>query len=204
MSKRIVIDPGHGGRDNGAVGKKYLEKDITLRIARHLGKLLENKGYSVLLTRNTDEYISLSQRGVITRDWGGDLFISIHCNAAEKKSVTGVETYIVTPQGVPSTSKEKNQKRAVSGNRFDKLNSRLAFELHKRMLSVTNSIDRGIKYYRYQVLREASCPAILVETGFLSNRDEERKLASSSYQKKLAISLANGVVAYQNALRNGN
>ncbi len=199
---RIIIDPGHGGKDKGAVGHLYLEKNITLAISKYLAAMLEKKGYNVLLTRDDDTYISLKRRGDITREFGGDLFISIHCNSVNRSNVSGIESYIVTPKGVPSTAKTHIQSKWVSGNNFDKLNARFAFELHKRILSVANTSDRGIKYNRFQVLREASCPAILVETGFLSNKTEEKKLASASYQKKIAISLANGVIAFHNALNN--
>ncbi len=199
---RIVIDPGHGGKDKGAIGDRYLEKNINLSISKYLAAMLEKKGYNVLLTRHNDSYISLKRRGNITREFNGDLFISVHCNAVTRSNVSGVESYIVTPKGLRSTGKTRIQSKNVSGNRFDKLNARFAFELHKRILSVTNSIDRGIKYNRFQVLREASCPAILVETGFLSNPGEEKALANSSYQKKIAISLANGVIAFHNALNN--
>ncbi len=199
---RIVIDPGHGGKDKGGVGRNYLEKNINLTISKYLAAMLREKGYTVLLTRDNDAYISLRRRGDITREFGGDLFISIHCNVVTRSSVTGVESYIVTPKGMPSTGKTRIQSKRVSGNNFGKLNARFAFELHKRILSVSDTKDRGIKYNRFQVLREASCPAILVETGFLSNKAEEKKLASSSYQKKIAISLANGVIAFHNALNN--
>ena len=175
---RVVIDPGHGGKDKGAVGSKVLEKDINLILARKLESMLSRKGYQVLLTRKTDKYISLGERGKITKRWKGDLFISIHCNAAANRSVTGIESFIVTPKGSPSSSKTRIQTNKVLGNSFDKLNSRLSYEVQQKLISMTGAKDRGIKYYRWQVLREASCPAILLETGFLSNLEEERKLAS--------------------------
>ena len=197
----MVIDPGHGGKDKGAIGSKVLEKDINLSLAKKLVSLLSRRGYQVLLTRKSDKYISLTDRGEITKKWRADLFVSIHCNAAANKSVTGIESFIVTPKGSPSSSKTRIQTNKVPGNLFDKLNSRLSYEVQKRLISNTGAPDRGIKYYRWQVLREASCPAILIESGFLSNKEEERKLANSDYQNKLASAIVTGIVDFQHAIK---
>jgi N-acetylmuramoyl-L-alanine amidase len=194
--KRIVIDPGHGGRDKGATGNIYLEKNINLLLAKRLQSYLEKAGFTVLLTRSNDTYIPLEERGVITRNWRGDLFISIHCNAAGNKQVTGIETFLVTPVGAQSASKSTIESSRVDGNTFDKLNSRLAYEIHGRMIPATKANDRGIKYHRWQVLREASCPAVLLETGFMSNRTEEQKLANPTYQSLLVSSIGSGIVAF--------
>ena len=198
---RIVIDPGHGGHDYGAVGANYMEKNLNLILGKALQSLLIKRGYQVLLTRNDDTFISLRKRGEITRKWNGDLFISIHCNAAPNKDVTGIETYIVTPKGSPSTYKTSIQKKAVPGNAFNSHNARFAYEIQKNLLRLTNADDRGIKYYRWQVLREATCPAVLVETGFLSNVQEERRLGDATYQKQLITGMANGIIEFHKALK---
>ena len=198
---RIVLDPGHGGSDSGAVGTKSIEKNINLKLAHNLKSLLTMRGYTVLLTRNNDAFISLTQRGKIARDWKADLFISIHCNAAHKRDVTGIETYIVTPQGSPSVSKTVIQRHAVSGNAFDVLNARLAFEIQKNLITRTGASDRGIKYNRWQVLREAKSPAVLIETGFLSNPKEEWKLSNPEYQRQLVLAIANGITEFHRALK---
>ncbi len=199
--RRIIIDPGHGGKDNGAVGSRVLEKNVNLRISKDLKNILEPYGYVVALTRTTDEYISLRGRGVATQKWGGDLFVSIHCNATHNKNVSGIETFIVTPRGASSTTQSKVQRKSVRGNEFDRLNSRLGYEIHQQMLSTTGARDRGLKYHRWQVLREASCPAVLIESGFLSNAAEERKLESQVYQHALAVSIAKGIISFHNALK---
>lgn len=199
--RRIVLDPGHGGKDKGATGTRAFEKDLNLKLAKELKSILSQKGYQVLLTRENDKYISLGERSKIAKNWSADLFISIHCNAAASKSVTGIETFLITPKGSPSTSQTRIQAKKYPGNKFDKLNAKLAYEVHKKLISSTGSKDRGIKYYRWQVLREASCPAILVETGFLSNLGEERKLADPKYQKKIVLALAKGITGFQRALQ---
>ncbi len=196
--KRIVIDPGHGGKDEGAKGSHYLEKDINLILAKRLQSFLDKKGFTTLLTRSNDIYIPLEKRGTITKDWRGDLFISIHCNAAGNNQVSGIETFIVTPEGAQSTSKTSIENTSVEGNNFDKLNSRLGYEIHHRLISSTNTDDRGIKYHRWQVLREASCPAVLIETGFMSNRKEEQLLANPTYQSTLITSIGSGIIAFSN------
>lgn len=197
---RIVIDPGHGGDDRGAAGGRYIEKKLVLQMSKMLAQLLEKQGYTVLLTRTTDTFISLEKRGEISRDWQADLFISIHCNSASTKSVSGIETFIVTPQDAPSTAKSKVQTKAVSGNQFDKLNSRLAYEIHRRLVNATGAKDRGIKYFRYQVLREAPCPAVLIENGFLSNDQEEKRLGDPEYQKLIVNNIAAGIGGFHRAL----
>ena len=197
---RIILDPGHGGQDHGAVGTKFTEKNINLLLAKALKSVLETNGYAVRLTRADDTFISLTKRGEIANEWKADLFISIHCNAAPNKNVTGIETYLVTPKGSPSTYNTTLQQKEVPGNAFDPLNARLAYEIQKNLLRLTDAGDRGIKYYRWQVLREASCPAVLIETGFLSNIKEELKLADNEYQKRLVIGMANGIIEFHNAL----
>ena len=197
---RIILDPGHGGEDDGAVGTKYMEKDLNLILAKNLKSLLVSTGYEVLLTRDNDRFVSLTDRGQIASNWKADLFVSIHCNAAPNKGVTGIETYVVTPKGSPSNSKTVLQNQAVPGNSFDTLNARLAYEMQKNLIRYSAASDRGVKYYRWQVLREARCPAVLVETGFLSNIGEERKLASNTYQKKLVQGMARGLTEFHKAL----
>ena len=199
---RIVLDPGHGGKDSGAVGSKLVEKNVNLTLAKNLKSFLESRGYSVLLTRNNDEFVSLRQRGRIAHSWKADLFISIHCNAAPNKQVTGIETFIVTPRGSPSTSKNFIQKKTVPGNSFDTLNARLAHDIQRDLISTTGASDRGVKYYRWQVLREATCPAVLVETGFLSNVEEEKRLASPEYRRQLISALARGINTFHAMLAN--
>ncbi len=191
---RIVIDAGHGGKDSGAVGKrlKVREKDVVLNVALYLKQILEAQGYEVIMTRDTDEFLSLSKRG----KFGGDLFISLHCNSASSASASGIETWYCTPKGMPSTYKKKMYTSSVKGNRDDRLNTRLAYEIQRYALHYTEAADRGPRRYRWRVLSQATCPAVLVEMGFLSNSQEEAKLKSASYQQKLALGIASGIISF--------
>ena len=199
--KKIMIDPGHGGKDTGAIGKRYREKNIVLQISRKLKDLLTAKGYQVIMTRTGDSFPSLQQRAVLCAKHKPDLFISIHCNAVGTKSVKGIETYCMTPAGAPSTADIKPSNKKEKGNGFDKNNARLALEIQRHLLKNTRAYDRGVKHARFFVLKKATCPGVLVETGFLSNSYEERLLGTSAYQTKIAKGLASAVSAYTNAVK---
>ena len=196
--RTIVIDPGHGGKDQGAASRRYLEKDLNYRVARLTADGLRKLGYTVYLTRSSpNATLELDQRNAILDRVHGDLFISIHSNSAADHDVNGVETFLVTPSGAPSTNDSKawagSRKR---GNQFDRYNTRLVWEIHRSVLQATGAADRGIKHANFAVLREASCPALLVEIGFLSNAREEAKIGSPEYQTKVATGIVNGVRAY--------
>jgi N-acetylmuramoyl-L-alanine amidase len=198
--RTIVIDPGHGGKDHGARGRRYNEKTLNLMISVQLKELLEQKGYRVYLTRSTDTYPSLSARTEMAHRWQGDLFISIHSNATRSASVSGIETFIVTPKGAPSSDRNSPYKSSVAGNEFDRLNARLGYEFQRHMILATGAVDRGIKHKRFQVLREARAPAVLLETGFVSNPSEEMRLGQPAYQRRLVTAMAAAIISFDNAL----
>ncbi len=199
----IVIDPGHGGKDNGAQGRVYTEKDLNLQIARRLKDVLRAKGYIVLLTRDKDVFIELEDRSGKAAAMKADLFVSIHCNSAGRgvSAINGIETYCLTPEGAPSTAdaKAKNVNRE-RGNIYNKNNYLLAYDVQRSILRNTGTTDRGVKHARFAVLKEAPCPAILVETGFMSNLYEERNLGTGAYQDRLAFGIAEGIIAYHHAM----
>jgi N-acetylmuramoyl-L-alanine amidase len=199
----IVIDPGHGGKDNGAQGRIYREKDINLQVARRLKDVLRAKGYIALLTRDKDFFIELDERPGKASAMKADLFISIHSNSAGRgvSAINGVETYCLTPEGAPSTAdaKAKNANRE-RGNAHNKNNYLLAYDVQRSILRNTGAADRGVKHARFAVLKDAPCPAILVETGFMSNLSEERNLGTGAYQDKLAFGIAEGIIAYHRAM----
>ncbi len=197
----IMIDPGHGAQDNGASGRKYREKDLTLQMAVKLRAALLAKGYSVILTRESDVYPSLEDRTNLCKKVNPDLFISVHCNASNDKSVNGVETYAPTPPGAPSTGDSKPGYNKYSGNAFDKNNYRLAFEVQQALVSSTKAFDKGVKHARFFVIKNATCPAVLVETGFISNPAEEASLGSQSRQNAVVSSIAAAVAKYAAAVK---
>lgn len=198
---RIVIDPGHGGRDPGAEAHRLQEKHLTLQIAQRVRRYLRSMGYSVRLTRYGDTYVPLSKRTALARETQADLFVSVHINAAGSPAVKGIETFFLTPEGTPSTYDTEATLLSNSGNTFDVENARLAFEIQKYSVAGTQSVGRGMKHATFAVLRSAPCPAVLTEAGFLTHREEARRLASAEHQERLARGIAYGILAYHKALQ---
>jgi len=213
---RIVLDPGHGGKDPGAVGysKKNYEKDVALAVARKLKRiLLEQMSVEVYLTREKDEFVSLQKRTKFANEKKADLFISIHCNAARKKTANGIEVYFLSTAKTDDARavealendvvfKYEGGEEAVK--QYDDLafiladmaqseyleeSYNLSMRLQNDLIRTTESRDRGVKQANFYVLRGAFMPAVLIELGFLSNKEEEKKLTKSSYQNKLAQSI---------------
>jgi N-acetylmuramoyl-L-alanine amidase len=194
--KTIMIDPGHGKKDSGAVGARFKEKDIVLQIARRLRSLLNAEGYKVVMTRDHDVFPSLRQRTDMCNNLKPDLFISIHCNSAASKTARGIETYCLTPAGEASSSSNKPEQATLHGNLRDKENARFGYEVQKSLLKHTHANDRGVKFARFFVLKNILTPGVLIETGFLSNKSEENLLGSSAYQQKIAQGIVNAVKRY--------
>jgi len=192
--KTVVIDPGHGGKDPGALGKYSSEKDLTLSISRKLAKILIRTGYKVIMTRNRDVLLSLESRPAVCERFGGDIFISIHCNAVKIHSVEGIETFIYAPEGTASTY-GGSLANSEKGNKYNKNNVRLGYDIQKQ-LSLMQSPDRGLKHSRFKVLKLSPVPAVLIEVGFVSSPSEEYLLRQGKYQDILAYRIAQGIVTY--------
>ncbi len=193
----VMLDPGHGKKDTGAIGSRSKEKDIVLQIARRLRTRLLRAGYKVVMTRNRDVFLSLKERTDLCRRIKPDIFISIHCNSAASKTARGLETYCLTPAGESSFASNKPQAAKELGNVTDKANARLAYEVQKNVLATTGANDRGVKHARFFVLKNIQCPGVLIETGFISNLSEERLLISPAYQEKIAAGIANAIAAFK-------
>ncbi len=198
--RTIMLDIGHGGKDRGAAGKSSFEKDITLRLGRRLAAVLRACGYRVIMTRNSDLYLDLDQRSALQRRYDADLFLSLHINSAADRSVKGIETFCLTPAGAPSSNGGKTVWTKYNGNAFDSNNIVLAYNIQRALLSRTGAVDRGVKRARFAVLRDIRCPGVLIEVGFLSNRQEELNLNSAAYIEKLARGIADGVIQYHHSL----
>lgn len=198
--RTVMIDPGHGKQDTGAIGARFKEKDLVLQIAKRLKAILTSKGYKVVMTRTTDLYPTLGQRTEMCNDLKPDIYISIHCNSAATKSASGIETFCLTPAGEASSSSHSPEAKSQLGNVCDKENARLAYEVQKSLVRSTKAVDRGVKFARFFVLKNIKCPGILVETGFISNRTEENNLGSAAYQQKIAQGIADGVIRYTQAV----
>ena len=200
--KTIVLDPGHGGKDTGKVNErlKVQEKDLALDTALRLKQRLEQDGYRVALTRNDDRAVELTERATVARQEQADLFLSIHYNSVENdvERVTGVEVYAMTPQHQLSADRKPDDQVEVfnDGNRYDHWNAVLGDVVHRQLLNELKVSDRGLKRGRLAVLRLAPCPAVLIESGYLSQDAEARKLATPAYRQKIAEAIADGVQAY--------
>jgi N-acetylmuramoyl-L-alanine amidase len=198
----IVLDPGHGGKDPGARNRalRLDEKNLTLDLARRLQRRLEARGYRVTLTRTTDTFLSLSERAAMANRLRADLFISLHCNAADATSVRGVETYAFTPRHQPSTARASlhaSDNRDYPANRHDPWNLAVGLAIQRSLVDSTRAPDRGVKRGRWTVLQDLQMPGVLVECGFLTHSDEARNLGSTAYRDRLADAITDGVHAYQ-------
>ena len=175
-SLRVILDPGHGGRDRGAVWGGVRESDLNMRVAARTESYLKARGYSVILSRRSDVYVSLSRRAQISNQYASSIFISIHFNASKYTSVRGAETFYAGTRG-----------------RY------LAQLIQKEMVSKLKVRNRGASYRRYSVLRQTASPAVLVECGFISNSSERARCVTSSYQSLAAQAIAAGVERYDRA-----
>lgn len=212
-AKTIVIDPGHGGKDPGALGRAALkEKAIVLSISEKLREVLRRKGYTVLMTRDTNRFIPLKERTAFAIQHKADLFLSIHANGSENRKATGIETYYLSVTSTDKASEEiASRENADSGYSIQELEAllkgiiqesksedsrRLAKHVQHALIQATGAVDRGVKHARFVVLIGTNVPAILIETGFISNPTEGRKLTTSAYQHKIATAIAQGIETF--------
>jgi len=196
--KTICLDPGHGGKDAGKIDRKNLEKNYTLLLAEEVAALLRKNNFKVILTRNTDRTLELSDRPFIARRNGADLFVSLHYNAAGS-DVRGVETYCLTPAGANSSNAGggKSAEHNSPGNAQNDKNILLAYQVQKTITRNLSLEDRGVKRARFEVLRETKTPAILIEGGFMSNASEAKKIYDPVFRKKMAQAVVDGILAYK-------
>ncbi|MCJ8014305.1 N-acetylmuramoyl-L-alanine amidase family protein [Paenibacillus sp. KQZ6P-2] len=173
--KIVVIDAGHGGKDPGTTGiTGKREKDFTLSMALKVQKLLkQDPNIDVVLTRSNDTFVELSERAKIANDLKADVFVSIHANSAGSSAATGTETYY-----------QRDASKA------------LANTMHKYLVQATGLPDRGVRYGNFHVIRETKMPAVLLEVGYLSNKNDEAALFSDSFQQRVAQGIANGIKDY--------
>ncbi len=197
----IMIDPGHGGSDHGAIGTLHREKDLVLRISQKLRDALQRRGYRVVMVRAGDSKLELSQRTDACVRQRPDLFLSVHCNAAAARTARGIETFVLTPAGAPSTSDQQGKPQTEPGNRFDRQNMRLGYSIQQQLVRRTGAEDRGVRHARFYVLRNITCPGVLIETGFISNYAEQVRLGRDDYQSILAEAIADGVARYHRDIR---
>ncbi len=218
--KTIVIDPGHGGKDPGAIGRRGLkEKDITLKIARMLRAELKKKlDAKIILTRDRDVFIPLEERTAIANSKGADLFISIHVNASPRRGASGVETYFLgitndrDTMRLAARENSTNTKsmsdleyilndliRTAKTNESSRLASRVQSSLVTRLSRRYKGVNgNGVKGAPFYVLMKAGMPSILVEVSFISNPREEKRLRDERYLKEIVRGISTGILEYIN------
>ncbi len=168
----VVIDAGHGGHDRGGhPGQRMAEKGHTLDVAKRLERALKSAGYNTVMTRRSDVFVGLGARCAIANRYRNAIFVSIHFNGASNYKAYGIETYYY-----------RGSKSAA-----------LASTIHRCVLSATGTMDRRIRSRGFYVLRKTRVPAVLCELGFLTNREEANKVASSAYRQKLADAIAKAI-----------
>lgn len=227
--KTVVIDAGHGGHDPGAVGKISKEKDITLAIALKTGKFIEENlpDVKVIYTRRTDVFVELYRRAKIANEAKADLFISIHCNANKSSTPYGAETYVmglhrsdanlsvaqtenasilleedyhVQYDGFDPTSPEGYIFFSMLQNAYMDQSLGIASNVQKHFKDRVNLFDRGVKQAGFLVLYKTTMPSILIETGFISNLKEEKKLASEEGQTYIASAIYRAIKEYKQSI----
>lgn len=220
---RIVIDPGHGGRDPGALGKRINEADLVLDIALRLEKLLRQQpGVEVVLTRRTDVYVPLEERTAIANRAGADLFLSIHANASRNRQARGVETYFLNFASTPDAEAVAARENATSAQSMHHLPDILkAIALNNKLdesrdlarvvqTSLVKGLkgqntqlrDLGVKQAPFVVLIGAGMPSVLAEVAFITHQREGALLRTGAYRQQIAKSLGDAVMQYQKTLKN--
>lgn len=216
----IVLDPGHGGQDPGAVSRSgYYEKNITLNMAKETKELLEKEGYKVVLTRNKDVFIPLRTRIKKAHEAGADLFISIHADSAKNKSAKGLSVYTISEKAsdaeAAALAERENKADIILGmdlSDVDPMAGTILLDLEKK-----DTMDKSAQYAQYLVkemkkkvtlipqahrqagfvvLKSPSIPSVLIELGYLSNKTEDKNLQKKSYRKDLAESLVRAINSY--------
>lgn len=199
----VVVDAGHGGHDAGARGIYGYEKNFALLMAREVRDALQARGFKVVMTRETDTFVTLSGRVAVANRTPNSIFLSLHFNAGGSSQATGIETFALTPQG-SSASLERGggyNANGLTGNAHDSANIALATAVHAMVISKFRFVDRGIKRAQWSVLTGCKRPGILFEGGFVTNPEECRLVASDNYRKSVSSAVADAIVNYRTALR---
>ncbi|MFH0911279.1 MAG: N-acetylmuramoyl-L-alanine amidase [Planctomycetota bacterium] len=213
----VILDPGHGGQDPGAVGwGGVCEKDVNLQVALRVREILARRGIRVYLTRTGDTFPTLEERADFANRIPNSIFVSLHANAADDRNVSGIETFVLSrsvsdgyrTQQAASRYTVRTADGGLSAGGERRVLSRLcekargesqslAYSIHRRLVAATREEDRGVRQENFHVLRENYfAPAVLVEMGFLTHPYTARRLSSSVYQRILAQAIAQGILDY--------
>jgi len=202
----IVLDPGHGGFDKGAISGYGYEKDYALDLARLLRPLLQAKGFRVIMTRESDVFVPLEVRAQIANATRDSIFVSLHFNATDRDPMaSGFEIYSLTPRGAPSTYEDWLTQMSINiqnGTEADAASVELSSCIYHSLIGHIGEFDRGIKRARFAVLRLTKIPAVLVESGFLTERGESRLIAKPEWRKRLADAICTGIDNFRTLAEN--
>ena len=172
--RTVVIDPGHGGHDKGGQWGLVYEKHLALDTSARLEKELKKRGFRTVMTRRSDYFISLPEHVRITKQYSDAIFVSVHYNYTWKQGVTGLETFYTSSVSQP-----------------------LASYVQSGMMSKVRTVNRGVKFARFYVINHATCPAILVECGFVSNSGERSRMKTAWWRQSLAEGIADGIARFR-------
>lgn len=198
----VVIDPGHGGQDSGTTKNGMIEKDLALDVAHRVERLLQERGLVVALTRVDDSYVSLQDRATLANNQPEAVFVSIHFDEAGRSAATGVETYYaahaipfpdLVASWLPFLRKTSNDPPNVESQS-------LAASIQEALVARTQAINRGTRPQQFYVIANVRHPAVLVEGGFLTNKDEVVKLTNADYREQMAAGIAEGILRYRDTV----
>jgi N-acetylmuramoyl-L-alanine amidase len=199
----VVIDPGHGGQDSGTMKAGMVEKEITLDVAHRVERLLQQRGLAVLLTRTDDTYVSLERRTSVANDQPDCVFVSIHFDEAVRAAATGIETYYAARQisvpGRVASWLPFLQPAASESTRAE--SQSLAAFIQEALVAHTQAVNRGTRAQQFFVIANVRHPAVLVEGGFLTNKEDVSKLGNGDYREQIAAAISDGIVHYREVLQ---
>lgn len=199
----VILDPGHGGQDSGAIAGNVSEKDLTFDIAERVNRILGAQGIPTLLTRRGDSYVSLSDRAKLINRAEDAIVVSIHFNDGPHPEISGIETYFAPQQAAGGTTMASWLPflQRIASTQPNVQSQSLAQFIQLQLVAHTQAVNRGTKAQQFYVLANVRHPAVLVEGGFLTNRNEIGKLADANYREQLAVAISNGILNYRETLK---
>ncbi len=200
----VIIDPGHGGQDSGTTKAGIAEKELTLDVAHRAEWLLQSRGFATMLTRTDDSYIPLPARAAIANAQRNCVFVSIHFDEAGRSAATGVETYYAAHQ-VSNATRVASWLPFLQRTSSEPANvesQSLAGFIQEALVAHTQAVNRGTRPEQFFVIANVRHPAVLVEGGFLTNKDEMSKLVNGDYREQIAAAISDGVMRYREVLHN--
>jgi N-acetylmuramoyl-L-alanine amidase len=199
----VVIDPGHGGQDSGTMKTGLVEKELTLDVARRVERRLQERGLATLLTRSDDSYVSLQDRTAVANNQNECVFVSIHFDEGGRSAATGIETYYAAH---PVSFSERVTSwlpflQRTSSEPPNVESQSLATFIQEALVAHTQAVNRGTRPQQFFVIANVRHPAVLVEGGFLTNKEDVNKLADGEYREQMAAAIAEGILQYRDTLQ---